>query len=126
MHLRKLIAAVLLASFTLDVTIAASPCAAGTSHRVSPAAAKSSCHSAAMARMAGMTRRDVSAASEKGGCCDPTRSDRTVCHRACHATAILRLPAALPALGRMTEAATQAAERSPSLFCVSIDHIPLA
>ena len=73
-----------------------------------------------------MTRRGVSAAPEKGGCCDPTQSDRTVCHRVCHATAILRLPASLPALGRMTEAAMPPAERSASLFHASIDHIPLA
>lgn len=61
-----------------------------------------------------------------GGCCDPTRGDRTVCHRACHATALLRLPFALPALGRLAEAAVPATERSPSLFFPSIDHIPLA
>jgi hypothetical protein len=71
-----------------------------------------------------MTHRH--AAAPKGGCCDPTQGDRTVCHRACHATAILRLPVALHALGRLTEAEVPPAERSPSLFFASIDHIPLA
>lgn len=66
------------------------------------------------------------AAPKKGGCCDPVQGSQTVCHRACHAIAILRLPVALPALGRLTEAAIPPTERSPSLFFASIDHIPLA
>jgi hypothetical protein len=72
-----------------------------------------------------MTHRRASA-PKKGGCCDPTPGDRTVCHRACHATAILRIPPALPAFEGLTETAIPPAERSPSLFFASIDHIPLA
>jgi hypothetical protein len=125
MLLRLLIATALLTSFTLDVATAASPCAADTPHRLARSASKSSCHVVAMPGMASMTQRHLSA-SRKSGCCDPTQGDRTVCHRACHATAILRLPVALPALGRLSEAAIPSAERSPSLFFASIDHIPLA
>jgi hypothetical protein len=118
MRLRRLTIAALLVSFALDVATAASPCAASTLHQASPAPAPSSCHGA------GMTHRHVSPA-KKGGCCDPTPDHRTVCHRACHATAVLSLPAALPTLGRLTAAPIRPAERSPSLFCSSIDHIPL-
>lgn len=78
-----------------------------------------------MAGVAGISYRHVSG-DGKGGCCDPTEGNRTVCHRACHAIAILRLPVALPALGHLAEAAFPPAERSPSLFFTSIDHIPLA
>jgi hypothetical protein len=119
MRPRLLTVAALLVSFTLDLATAAAPCAASTPLQASKAPLASSFHGA------GMTHRHVSA-PKKGGCCDPTQGSRTVCHRACHATAILRLPFALPALGRLTEAAIPPAQRSPSLFFASIDHIPLA
>ncbi len=118
MRLRLLTVAALLMSFTLDVATAASPCGAYAPQQAA-APLKSSCHGP------GMTHRHISAPKGSGGC-DPSQGDRTVCHRACHATAVLRLPFALPALGRLAEAAIPPAERSPSLFVPSIDHIPLA
>jgi hypothetical protein len=122
MSLRLFTVVALILSFAFDVATAASPCAASMPHQALRAPAHSSCNEPGMA---GMTHRHVTAA-QKGGCCDPVQGDRMVCHRACHATAILRIPLGLPALGRHSEAPHPPAPRSPSLYFATIDHIPLA